>query len=580
MRQYASEATVIGEAEQREVNTKIEEKEKEMKETERKIEEKERKIEEKETQLLAEQLQDNRSSIVLTLKESIARLKLSLERLEKDKEWLRNGVERLSAGMNQLNVHQSVRFAIPLLARVPRLSESTPSTRTGHERASFTEGTLAVLSNVGSARRPILSRIWTRQKQANVEVFDWSSEASIVHLVADFLSDVLYECGLSESVTLTPEMGTFELRPDLWVLRVAGLPVGVVEVKKPGKGVLDHENVLGEVYDYLLHLPNFYGAKQMIGIVTTYREWRVCWLDNEETNILMEANVVLETGPTTPQKVASDGKKNGSPPGLTPSKKRTNYHSISQTEEDEDDAVEVISKPSKREMFASRIWNIENENVFPLVASALLKMSCVNHEGFKHPFDQLEKRSLLRLDETSFYWDRLDAKKVGFGKWDCVPNVATKNLYLLEDLGTGVTGHVWLACSVGGAVCVLKFMCDERESPSVLEEECKWWHTIYPSLAKNVRTAQFCGRNALVMPQFDSPKRDKETLELVHSTLKEYFGAKGLKHPDVKWRNIGVYKDGGSLKAVVFDLVGVKKSESDESEWITDAIADLHRSIE
>ena len=119
-----------------------------------------------------------------------------------------------------------------------------------------------------------------------------------------FLSDVLYECGLSESLTLTPEMGTFELRPELWVLRVAGMPVGVVEVKKPGKGVLDHENVLGEVYDYLLHLPNFYGARQMIGIVTTYREWRVCWLNNPETQVLMKADEVLETdiGLATPQK--------------------------------------------------------------------------------------------------------------------------------------------------------------------------------------------------------------------------------------------------------------------------------------
>jgi hypothetical protein len=41
-----------------------------------------------------------------------------------------------------------------------------------------------------------------------------------------------------------------------------------------------------------------------------------------------------------------------------------------------------------------------------------------------------------------------------------------------------------------------------------------------------------------------------------------------------------VYKDGSSLKAVVFDLVGVKKSESDESKWIADAIEDLQRSIE
>ena len=168
----------------------------------------------------------------------------------------------LSHDMKQLSlqqtIRQSVRAAIPLLARVPRLSETSPSTRTGHEPASIIVGKPATLSSVGSPRRPIESSIWTRQRKANVVVFDWSSEASIVDLVKDFLSDVLYECGLSEFLTLTPEMGTFELRPDLWVLRVAGMPVGVVEVKKPGKDVLDHENVLGEVYDYFSRNPRFF----------------------------------------------------------------------------------------------------------------------------------------------------------------------------------------------------------------------------------------------------------------------------------------------------------------------------------
>jgi hypothetical protein len=126
-----------------------------------------------------------------------------------------------------------------------------------------------------------------------------------------------------EFLILTPEMGTFELRPDLWVLRVGGLPVGVVEVKKPGKGVLEDEHVLGELYDYLLHLPNFYGAKQMIGIVTTYREWRVCWLESPETQALVTIESEVET--RTPQKMVCLEKKDDSPPGLTLSKKRINY---------------------------------------------------------------------------------------------------------------------------------------------------------------------------------------------------------------------------------------------------------------
>ena len=233
----------------------------------------------------------------------------------------------------------------------------------------------------------------------------------------------------------------------------------------------------------------------------------------------------------------------------------------------------------KREMFASRIWNTEKENVFPLLASALLKMSRVRHEGFSHPFDQLKTRTLLRLDEKSFSWARLDPKKVGNGKWDCVPNAATKNLYLLEDLGTGSTGHVWLACSVGGAVCVLKFLVEKEEKGAgVLEDECKWWHEIYPSFASNVRIAVFCERKALVMPHFGALKRDKETLALVKETLVTCFSSRGFEHPDVSWRNMGVYEDDDGLRSVVlFDLVGVKQQES--TDWVAKALEKLQKSI-
>ena len=108
-------------------------------------------------------------------------------------------VLRLSKDVERLSVQKSVRQSVPRLAHAPHLSHSTPSTRTGHEPASIIVAELAVLSAVGSPRMPILSSIWTRQQKTNVEVFDWSSEASIVDLVKDFLSDVLYECGLSES---------------------------------------------------------------------------------------------------------------------------------------------------------------------------------------------------------------------------------------------------------------------------------------------------------------------------------------------------------------------------------------------
>jgi hypothetical protein len=58
------------------------------------------------------------------------------------------------------------------------------------------------------------------------------------------------------------------------------------------------------------------------------------------------------------------------------------------------------------------------------------------------------------------------------------------------------------------------------------------------------------------MPHFAAAKdQDRlNTLELVKTTLTAKFASKGLVHEDAAWRNIGVYKDGGVTKAVVFDL--------------------------
>jgi hypothetical protein len=105
---------------------------------------------------------------------------------------------------------------------------------------------ISILDHVGKPRKPVESMfriLWKRAKQQ----FSWSTDQAIVLLVEYFLSDVLYECRLP--LELVDKLGTFELRPDLRVILIGGVPVGVIEVKMPGSNVLEHEFVLGELYD-------------------------------------------------------------------------------------------------------------------------------------------------------------------------------------------------------------------------------------------------------------------------------------------------------------------------------------------
>jgi hypothetical protein len=82
------------------------------------------------------------------------------------------------------------------------------------------------------------------------------------------------------------------------------------------------------------------------------------------------------------------------------------------------------------------------------------------------------------------------------------------------------------------------------------------------------------------MPHFAAVKdQDRlNTLELVRATLTAKFASKGLVHEDVAWRNIGVYKDGGVTKAVVFDLNRVRTQNKTDDSWVDTAMAKLSAS--
>jgi hypothetical protein len=124
------------------------------------------------------------------------------------------------------------------------------------------------------------SRVWDDARGSSV-IF--ASEGDIAGLVAGIVKDLI------KDAKVFLEVGPFAVRPDLWVLTLYGTPIGVVEVKKPdvcvklnGKIVLEEPTVLGELYDFMFQLPNFYGVDVVFGILTTFETWRVCWLPCED----------------------------------------------------------------------------------------------------------------------------------------------------------------------------------------------------------------------------------------------------------------------------------------------------------
>ena len=156
-----------------------------------------------------------------------------------------------------------------------------------------------------------------------------------------------------------------------------------------------------------------------------------------------------------------------------------------------------------------------------------------------------------------------------------------KNVLLLEDLGVGRSGRVWLVCSASGLVGVLKFsvvtgMGERLEDlrKKHVESELERWKEIYPDLGKMCRVQKFAGHWALLMPYLCAPKRNEASVNRIEQTLRKHFVEKNLKHEDVAWRNIGMYRDeAGHDVCIVFDLERVTTSKS--GDWVNDAIAEL-----
>jgi len=126
----------------------------------------------------------------------------------------------------------------------------------------------------------------TRGSLRGMSQFSYSDENSVRAKVAMVLEDVAaaLRSHLPKGFELTfvVDILTFGDKADLWVIRSHGIPVGAVEVKKPGKGAMTKPNILGECYDYMQGLRGFYGLEHVFCILTSYLEWRILWLPDTD----------------------------------------------------------------------------------------------------------------------------------------------------------------------------------------------------------------------------------------------------------------------------------------------------------
>lgn len=300
------------------------------------------------------------------------------------------------------------------------------------------------------------------------------TENDIAIMVASYLRSILDSLGLLEKVEVYTEIGVFRIRPNVWLVVVRGYPAGVIEVKKPdAKGqspALDHPNVLGELNDFMCRLKNFYGLSPVFGLLTNFVSWRVAWFseDNNADEIAAQEEEyagpddVFDAPPRQP-----DTRETGAP-----------SHTLVEEDEQQEEEKEGASVYQQDHLSVSKIYRRSDPNneLSRAVTSAILKMLRSSHV----PVDlsDLSNRRLIKFekgDNGSSYWAKLKLKD-GV-QWNKMAG-ATKDLFAFQDLGHGAHGRVWLTCTSGGAVCVLKFSLG-RKPEETLDKEKKAWDIAY-----------------------------------------------------------------------------------------------------
>ena len=136
----------------------------------------------------------------------------------------------------------------------------------------------------------INSRVWADLGSKKIQELTYGSEDDIRSHVRNVIKDAIETVGLIDEIEYQSELGVLGLQPDVWALQIGGFPVGVVEVQKPGKNIMEKNVVHGQIYDYMLRLKSFFGLESVFGIVTCYQHWRVYWLEGSEK--LAEATTV------------------------------------------------------------------------------------------------------------------------------------------------------------------------------------------------------------------------------------------------------------------------------------------------
>lgn len=261
--------------------------------------------------------------------------------------------------------------------------------------------------------------------------------------VQNVIRDIIDLCDFKLEVSRETMLSvTRRGRPDLLVIRSKGAVVGVCEIRRPSTegGDLSDPILRNRISNCMLATKYSHGLTKPFAILSTYNEWKICWLEDTVDQI----NEILP-----PREIFCETKT---------------FHR---------------SDPSLAEALVAAIMQMNLSSIVPPPSTLLGR-----GDNRKFPLVGLEtsvKWSALPTEIDELYYE--------------LPAPRTEEFYLLEDFHGGADGRVWLATNSTGHLCVLKFS-DLLDSE--LEREAETWRTIWDARFARVMTLADC--KTVVMP--------------------------------------------------------------------------------
>jgi len=288
-------------------------------------------------------------------------------------------------------------------------------------------------------------------------------------------------------------------RPDVWVVSAGEKPFFVIQVKTPGAFLNEESAALkhthGQIYDYLLSLHEDDGLSVPYGMLCTYEQTQICWLENAHEKRSLQDRVLN----------------------------------------------------------VSKVYHIgEHQEKIIAIASAVLKgyTSIIKHHHSREGFGYANV-----FKREGMEWQELKCKMLRLHQeLPCQVTIDTTGLFLLNCFPRGIEGKVYHVCDASGKQCVIKlYSRGVLNRVDALKDEIRFWKEINQITISSVELAN---QKGLLIPYL-VPLREEEIKEFQNPestiyqqvrTLIESCVNKGWYQDDASWRHIGWYQDDSPIE--------------------------------